>query len=74
MPVAGGVELRETGLRCSPKSALVISGKKAAVASVLAQLSREGVKSKELNTSNAFHSPVMDPILGQFADVASTVH
>jgi acyl transferase domain-containing protein len=52
---------------------VVISGKKATVATVLAALAKSGVKGKELNTSNAFHSCVMDPILEAFKEVASAV-
>eukprot|EP01047_Picozoa_sp_COSAG01_P024482 COSAG01_NODE_1514_length_10054_cov_14.063586_1_plen_2421_part_10 len=51
----------------------VISGKTSAVKAALATLAAAGHKYKELNTSNAFHSPLMEPILKDFERVASSV-
>jgi acyl transferase domain-containing protein/thioesterase domain-containing protein/D-arabinose 1-dehydrogenase-like Zn-dependent alcohol dehydrogenase/acyl carrier protein len=53
--------------------AVVISGKAAGVTAVVAALGSQGVRAKELNTSNAFHSAVMDPILDEFEKVAKKV-
>ena len=53
--------------------AVVISGRKAAVAGVLGALGAQGVRCKELNTSNAFHSAVMEPMLDEFEAAAAKV-
>ncbi|NJR41419.1 MAG: type I polyketide synthase [Akkermansiaceae bacterium] len=55
-----------------PKS-LVISGKRQDVATVMAQLEAEGIKTKPLRVSHAFHSPLMEPILADFARVAAAI-
>eukprot|EP01052_Picozoa_sp_SAG31_P007897 SAG31_NODE_386_length_16407_cov_24.639686_2_plen_2943_part_00 len=51
----------------------VISGKTVAVDKVLAEFARAKVRTVKLQTSNAFHSPVMDPILDEFEKVAAEV-
>jgi acyl transferase domain-containing protein len=51
----------------------VISGDEAAVRRVLAQLESEGVKSKTLATSHAFHSHHMEPILDPLRRAAESV-
>ncbi|MCW2248523.1 natural product biosynthesis luciferase-like monooxygenase protein/amino acid adenylation domain-containing protein [Azospirillum fermentarium] len=51
----------------------VISGDAAALADVLALLTAEGISSTPLAVTHAFHSPVMDPILGDFERFAATV-
>lgn len=48
----------------------VISGEKAAVQAILAQLESRGTKVKILKVSNAFHSPLVDPVLTEFEEVA----
>ncbi|MBD2727328.1 type I polyketide synthase [Nostoc sp. FACHB-892] len=54
-----------------PKS-VVISGKREAVKSVCAVL-QQRAKTKELQVSHAFHSPLMQPMLTEFRQVASEV-
>ena len=51
----------------------VISGKPEAVSSVVERLEALGYKSKQLQVSNAFHSPLMQPILAEFEQVARKV-
>jgi acyl transferase domain-containing protein/acyl carrier protein len=51
----------------------VISGKAADVLSVLERLRQEGVEAKPLTVSHAFHSPLVEPILGEFEDYARSV-
>ncbi|MCP4347107.1 MAG: SDR family NAD(P)-dependent oxidoreductase [Desulfobacterales bacterium] len=52
---------------------IVISGKADAVQAVTQSLHAQGIKSKELNVSHAFHSPLMDPMLSEFEVVASWI-
>jgi acyl transferase domain-containing protein/SAM-dependent methyltransferase len=52
---------------------VVISGDGNQVEAILKELSREGIKSKDLLVSHAFHSPLMDPILDEFENVALEV-
>ncbi len=51
----------------------VISGDGPAVLAVLAALEAEGVPSRPLVVSHAFHSPLMDPILAEFERVAASI-
>ncbi|WP_205370060.1 type I polyketide synthase [Thermoleptolyngbya sp. PKUAC-SCTB121] len=51
----------------------VVSGEKTALAKLTAQLTAEGIKTTPLNVSHAFHSPLMSPMLAEFAQVANTV-
>ena len=51
----------------------VISGVGTDVQSVMDQLAAEGIRSKPLDVSHAFHSPLMDPILDAFEQVAAQV-
>jgi len=56
-----------------PRS-IVVSGDGQAVDSVLQQLQSQDVKTTALKVSHAFHSPLMDPILEEFRDIAATVN
>ena len=51
----------------------VISGESQAVETILATLQAKQIKTKQLKTSHAFHSPQMEPILAAFAQVARQV-
>ena len=68
-PYAGEVSL--AGIN-GPES-MVISGKREAVQAVSAVLEGEGVKTKTLQVSHAFHSPLMEPMLAAFERVAQQV-
>ena len=52
---------------------VVISGKRWAVRAVLKTLQAEGIKSKQLAVSHAFHSALMAPMLKRFEQVAQQV-
>ncbi|WAP60613.1 SDR family NAD(P)-dependent oxidoreductase [Streptomyces sp. S465] len=52
----------------SPGS-VVLSGREAAVAEVVGVLEERGVEAKRLRVSHAFHSPLMEPMLGAFREV-----
>ncbi|CAK0745421.1 Malonyl CoA-acyl carrier protein transacylase (modular protein) [Gammaproteobacteria bacterium] len=56
----------------SPK-ALVIAGAAAAVQTIVEQLQAQGIETKLLTVSHAFHSPLMEPILDDFAQIAAGV-
>ncbi|MBE9104445.1 SDR family NAD(P)-dependent oxidoreductase, partial [Nostoc cf. edaphicum LEGE 07299] len=52
---------------------IVISGERQAVAAIVTTLEVQGVSTKKLVVSHAFHSPLMEPILADFAHVAQQV-
>lgn len=51
----------------------VISGDEQAVKAVVAKFESEGIKAKQLQVSHAFHSPLMEPIITNFLQVASEI-
>ncbi len=51
----------------------VLSGTKEAIAQITSKLESQAVKTKPLTVSHAFHSPLMEPMLSEFAQVASEV-
>lgn len=52
---------------------VVISGEQTALQAVCAELTALGLKNRAMTVSHAFHSPLMQPILTEFAQVAQTV-
>jgi thioester reductase-like protein len=52
---------------------IVISGKRECIQSAIATLKAEGIKTKKLTVSHAFHSPLMEPMLTAFERVAADV-
>jgi amino acid adenylation domain-containing protein len=48
----------------------VLSGRVEALAGIRSQLGAAGIESKSLSVSHAFHSPLMDPMLEEFAQIA----
>ncbi|MEP0930312.1 MULTISPECIES: type I polyketide synthase [Cyanophyceae] len=51
----------------------VISGEQTAVAAVVETLHQAGLKTKALPVSHAFHSPLMEPMLAEFEQVAADI-
>ncbi|MFF2751493.1 type I polyketide synthase [Kitasatospora sp. NPDC058048] len=51
-------------------TATVLSGDLAALARIEEELTRAGVRSRRLEVSHAFHSPLMEPVLERFAAIA----
>ncbi|MBO9732433.1 MAG: amino acid adenylation domain-containing protein [Chitinophaga sp.] len=51
----------------------VISGKKKAIGAALQSLQQAGVNARELLIAHASHSPLMEPILKEFREVATTI-
>ncbi|PMB17137.1 acyltransferase domain-containing protein, partial [Fischerella thermalis] len=54
-------------------SSCVVSGTNEAIAALKKQLSSQGVESRLLHTSHAFHSQMMQPILEDFVQLLKTV-
>ncbi|WP_041233336.1 type I polyketide synthase [Cylindrospermum stagnale] len=52
---------------------IVISGDSPAIDSIVAELKTKQIKTHELTVSHAFHSPLMEPVLKPFAQVAAEV-
>lgn len=52
---------------------IVISGNREAVLTILDLVKGDGISSRSLKVSHAFHSPLMDPILDEFEKVASEI-
>lgn len=54
-------------------ASVVIAGKQEAVQAVVEQLAGEGIKTRQLTVSHAFHSPLMTPMLAEFRQVAASI-
>ncbi|MDJ0620297.1 MAG: SDR family NAD(P)-dependent oxidoreductase [Calothrix sp. MO_192.B10] len=52
---------------------VVISGKREAINAICASLEAKEIKTKKLTVSHAFHSPLMEPMLAEFEQVAQQV-
>ncbi|MEJ6485763.1 amino acid adenylation domain-containing protein [Nostoc punctiforme UO1] len=52
---------------------LVISGRREAINTLCASLEAAGIKTKKLNVSHAFHSPLIEPMVAEFEQVARQV-
>ncbi|MFF9813065.1 beta-ketoacyl synthase N-terminal-like domain-containing protein, partial [Streptomyces sp. NPDC014006] len=54
-------------------SAVVVSGREGAVEEIVAHFAALGRRTRRLRVSHAFHSPLLDPVLDEFAEVAHEV-
>jgi acyl transferase domain-containing protein len=52
---------------------IVLSGRATALQTVTTILAAEGIQSRKLSVSHAFHSPLMEPMVAAFAQVANTI-
>ncbi|CAN5750343.1 hypothetical protein BH10CHL1_BH10CHL1_00280 [soil metagenome] len=52
---------------------VVVSGEREAIAQIAQQFTVRGVKTTMLTVSHAFHSPLMEPMLADFAEVARQI-
>ncbi|MDB9520157.1 type I polyketide synthase [Roseofilum reptotaenium CS-1145] len=52
---------------------VVISGENEALQAIATTLESEGIKTKPLVVSHAFHSPLMEPMLNEFAGIARQI-
>lgn len=53
---------------------IVVSGQRREVEAAIAPLQAEGIKTQPLKVSHAFHSPLMQPMLKEFKQVAASIH
>ncbi|MFS0518988.1 type I polyketide synthase [Nostoc sp. UIC 10607] len=51
----------------------VISGERQAVLSICTALEAQGIKTKKLQVSHAFHSPLMEPMQAEFHQIAASI-
>ncbi|HEX3324216.1 MAG TPA: type I polyketide synthase, partial [Solirubrobacterales bacterium] len=71
--VASSIEGREAELSIAAingPSSTVVSGAEEAVEEIRSRWEQQGRKTKRLAVSHAFHSPLIEPMLEQFAEVA----
>ncbi|MCX6049160.1 MAG: AMP-binding protein, partial [Chloroflexi bacterium] len=69
-----GTELVEVSIAAiNGPDNIVISGQRATVSAIVAQLTATGIKTRPLTVSHAFHSPLMDPILAEFQQIAASI-
>ncbi|MGQ4807007.1 hypothetical protein NKDENANG_00345 [Candidatus Entotheonellaceae bacterium PAL068K] len=52
---------------------VVISGQRQRLYTIVERLAAEGIETRKLNVSQAFHSPLMEPMLAAFAQIARQV-
>lgn len=52
---------------------LTISGERSAVQAVMKELAAQAIQTRELEVSHAFHSPLMEPMLAEYAALARTL-
>lgn len=52
---------------------IVIAGSETAIQQVISKLEAKGIKTKRLNVSHAFHSPMIAPMLAEFEQLARQV-
>lgn len=69
LPYQGQVSIAAVN---SPQN-VVISGAREAIAQIMEVLQTQGIPSKALTVSHAFHSPLMEPILDTFEKTASSL-
>ncbi|MFB2837777.1 SDR family NAD(P)-dependent oxidoreductase [Floridanema evergladense] len=56
----------------SPQS-IVISGVSQDLKTIVEELAKENIKTKKLEVSHAFHSPLMQPMLAEFEQIANSI-
>ena len=69
-PYLNGAENDVTIAATNTPTQTVVSGKTEVIELIVNQLQQANIKTKELKTSHAFHSPLMHPMLDEFRKVA----
>ncbi len=54
-------------------TSVVISGEQSAIAALVATFTTQGIRTRPLQVSHAFHSPLMEPMLATFRTVAASI-
>src|SRR5439155_1228621 len=68
-----GIEEHVAIAAVNTRDSIVISGDDATVDTVTAAFADQGRKTRRLNTSHAFHSPHMDPVLEEFRHAINNI-
>lgn len=74
MAAIAGYEERVSIAAINGPEHVVITGEGAALAEITAKFRSDGIRTKTLTVSHAFHSPLMDPMLSDYAAVVREIH
>lgn len=58
---------------CNAPNNTVVSGEKTSIAALIDLATQRGIEARALTVSHAFHSPMMQPMLDAFAEVANAI-
>ncbi|WP_394378681.1 SDR family NAD(P)-dependent oxidoreductase [Saccharopolyspora spinosa] len=70
LPLLAGVADRVSIAVVNGPASVVISGEQSAVAAVAEEFAARGRRTRWLDVSHAFHSPLMEPMLNEFGQIA----